>query len=1050
MRRLDSLVCCVWMAVLLCCQLARTQELSERDYINRLYYTLYTPSANDEAAALVASKLGARFEGRVGELKTYYWISIDRSLEKRQEGEDRLIALFKLYKEQTLQKREGSVQAFDHIERLDPQIPRRRLHKRAVIPAKRQEIYEDEPPVSPVIENIQEEQKINGYAISASTMLDQPGGFNTLKQMLGVQDPGFERQWHLINQEQRGHDLNVTGVWSQGITGKNVVVAILDDGLDMDSEDLKENYASFAEGSYDFNDQTPQPKPKLSDDTHGTRCAGEIAAVRNNVCGVGVAYEAKVAGIRILSSDITDADEAAALNYKYQDNHIYSCSWGPPDAGDVVEAPQGIVMDAIKEGIENGRNGSGTIFVFASGNGGTNDDNCNYDGYTNSLYTITVGAIDHVGNHPYYAERCAAQLVVTYSSGSGSSIYTTDVGSQTCTSKHGGTSAAAPLAAGIFALVLSVRPDLTWRDMQHLCVQTAVPISLEDNDWASLPSKRMYNHRFGYGKLDAYKIVEAAKTFKNVGPQTFLQLSTAPSEKANIADLTNINGSIDKSKALLSEITITQKMLDEAGLGRLEHVTATVNVEHGRRGDLEILLESPNDVVSQLGSPRKFDTSTDGLINWTFMSVKHWDENPVGTWKLRLVDGKNPQYTGKFVNWTLTLWGEVKPGFTGTPIHAPVKTTDKEAIATTSVTSSTTATISSGKFNSTSAGTNEDAASQNVEEEDNFFVYTLVALFVVVSFVGTTYIVRRHVAGPGSAADTTGYVSAPQRDEDEYEIDDLGRSAHARHSGDEGNEEDEEYEGASSQSPILNKIDPKGKGKMKGSHPLLNKNFKSYWFSAIKTTKTLPPILMASSSPSSTLDSRWATDYDRNKAESGVLSSYARRMKEDYDRSIIDYPKPNMHSGDHHANSDVPRNTARFHRNDDKHIPLEPKEEEKEENWAEKREPVNGSPRKPFEFSVDVQPWAPTSSIFAPSWTDDSATTSTPPGKEIAETASATDFDVPPLQNNNNYSIIEEQKDSEEIESNHNSHGSSSSPVDNAAVWTAWAKQEHDRHEKRH
>lgn len=127
-------------------------------------------------------------------------------------------------------------------------------------------------------------------------------------------------------------------------------------------------------------------------------------------------------GLRILSAEITDADEAAALNYHYQENHIYSCSWGPPDDGQSADAPQGVILKAMINGIENGRNGSGTIFVFASGNGGASDDNCNFDGYTNSIYTITVGAIDRLGNHPFYSERCAAQLVVTYSSGSGSFI----------------------------------------------------------------------------------------------------------------------------------------------------------------------------------------------------------------------------------------------------------------------------------------------------------------------------------------------------------------------------------------------------------------------------------------------------------------------------------------------------------------------------------------------------------------------------------------------------------------------------------------------------
>lgn len=74
------------------------------------------------------------------------------------------------------------------------------------------------------------------------------------------------------------------------------------------------------------------------------------------------------------------------------------------------------------KGIKDGRGGKGSLFVFASGNGGANDDNCNFDGYTNSMYTITVGAVDRLFAHPYYAEKCSALLVTTFSSGSGSYI----------------------------------------------------------------------------------------------------------------------------------------------------------------------------------------------------------------------------------------------------------------------------------------------------------------------------------------------------------------------------------------------------------------------------------------------------------------------------------------------------------------------------------------------------------------------------------------------------------------------------------------------------
>lgn len=144
--------------------------------------------------------------------------------------------------------------------------------------------------------------------------------------------------------------------------------------------------------------------------------------MKNNVCGVGVAWDAKVAGIRILSKQISDVDEAVAMNYAYQDNQIYSCSWGPPDDGEAMDAPGILIQRALVKGVQKGRQGKGSIFVFASGNGAASDDNCNFDGYTNSIYSITTGAIDRTGKHPYYAESCAAQMVVTYSSGSGDSI----------------------------------------------------------------------------------------------------------------------------------------------------------------------------------------------------------------------------------------------------------------------------------------------------------------------------------------------------------------------------------------------------------------------------------------------------------------------------------------------------------------------------------------------------------------------------------------------------------------------------------------------------
>lgn len=47
---------------------------------------------------------------------------------------------------------------------------------------------------------------------------------------------------------------------------------------------------------------------------------------------------------------------------------------------------------ALQHGVMAGRRGFGSIFVVASGNGGQHNDNCNYDGYANSIYTVTIGS----------------------------------------------------------------------------------------------------------------------------------------------------------------------------------------------------------------------------------------------------------------------------------------------------------------------------------------------------------------------------------------------------------------------------------------------------------------------------------------------------------------------------------------------------------------------------------------------------------------------------------------------------------------------------------
>ncbi|KAJ2880889.1 pheromone processing endoprotease [Coemansia asiatica] len=431
-----------------------------------------------------------------------------------------------------------------------------------------------------------------------------------------------------------------------------VTVALIDDGLDYSSEDLLANFDY--RGSYDFNDRTKLPTPRLVDDYHGTRCAGQIAAARNDVCGVGVAYGARVAGIRMLSREVTDQDEIGALNYAMDTNWIYSCSWGPNDDGATVQGPNKVIEDAFINGIERGRNGRGSIFVFATGNGGGAGDNCNFDGYTNSIYTISIGAIDHQDRHPYYSEQCSAQLAVTYSNGDNRGIVTTDLGLRACTSKHGGTSAAAPLGAGVFALALSVRPELTWRDVQHLAVRSAVPVDEGDADWATVAEGRRYNHKYGFGKMDAWRIVETARSMQHVGRQTRIEL---PRDVAD-ASIPPLERSGGESTAVVRTVTITAEQVAAAKMKRVEHVTVIVDMQHEFRGNVEIWLESPHGIRSQLAAVRQRDNSKEGLQDWKFMSVKHWDEDPVGSWSLHVRNALKPKFSGRLKAWQMTVYGE--------------------------------------------------------------------------------------------------------------------------------------------------------------------------------------------------------------------------------------------------------------------------------------------------------------------------------------------------------------------------------------------------------
>lgn len=461
-------------------------------------------------------------------------------------------------------------------------------------------------------------------------------------------DPKWKDMWYL--KRGSGLDMNVMGAWEQGVTGKRVVVTILDDGIEKDHPDLMDNYDPDASFDVNSHDKDPQPHYDYTNENrHGTRCAGEVAAkANNNVCGVGVAYNARIGGVRMLDGDVTDSVEAQSLSLRNNHIDIYSASWGPDDDGRTVDGPATLARKAFYDGITKGRGGRGSIFVWASGNGGRDGDSCNCDGYTNSIYTLSISSATENGNIPWYSEACSSTLATTYSSGSGGErqIVTTDL-RKICTVNHTGTSASAPLAAGICALALEANPTLTWRDMQHIVVNTARKANLDPRVWTTNGVGRQVSHSFGFGLMDAGAMVRLARNWTSVPPQHICEI--AGSQERN------------KPIPMNGKLVIT---LDTDGckgtpnyVRYLEHVQARITLTADRRGEVVIYLTSPSNTRSTLLARRERDYSREGFNNWAFMTTHNWGEEAEGRWFLQIENGASSFSNAEMRDWVLVLYG---------------------------------------------------------------------------------------------------------------------------------------------------------------------------------------------------------------------------------------------------------------------------------------------------------------------------------------------------------------------------------------------------------
>lgn len=486
-------------------------------------------------------------------------------------------------------------------------------------------------------------------------------------------DPELARQWNLNNTGQTGGligaDAGVFRAWTSGYSGRGVRVAVVDDGFEMGHPDLAANLRT--ELGWDYRDGDPDasaeggvgtaPDGWPQADSHGTAVAGILGAVADNSLGIaGVAWGSELVPIRAIERELSDVREALALGHGIGTVSISNNSWGPDDDGVTVVMPGELAEAARELGVREGREGLGILYVWAAGNGGEVEDNANYDGYANSIHAVAVGALTDRGERCGYTEPGACLALSAPAGGDAvraAATWTTDllgnrgynqdgfdadVADRGFTLGFNGTSAAAPVVAGVAAMMLEANPGLGWRDLKEILMGSAAMTDAGHVGWFTNAGGMRFNEEYGAGRVDAGAAVAMAKTWKNLGPMHREGREWAPREPRVIPD-----GVVDGT-------TVEWEM--EVDL-RVEQVRLRVDIDHGSRGELQIELISPAGTVSRLWSPHRDPGS--GLQH-CFTTMACWGEPGAGRWRVRLTDFVEGT-TGECRGMELELFG-TKPG----------------------------------------------------------------------------------------------------------------------------------------------------------------------------------------------------------------------------------------------------------------------------------------------------------------------------------------------------------------------------------------------------
>ncbi len=291
-------------------------------------------------------------------------------------------------------------------------------------------------------------------------------------------DPAFALQWALQNTTTPGADINATQAWDITQGSSDVVVAVIDTGVNYNHPDLKNNiwqnpleipgdgidndHNGFIDDvhGWDFYNKDNDPMDNYG---HGTHVAGIIAAEGNNGIGVaGVNWHVKILPLKFLGSDGSGdvRGAVAALNYcvmlrqRGVNIRVTSNSWGD------FEYSQSL-YDAIAANEQ-----AGILFIAAAGNNASNNDTSPfYPASYNLPNIISVAATDNRDQPAYFTNYGANSVDLA---APGVSIYSTYPGGMYATMS--GTSMATPFVSGVAALALSISPP----DVSYQTIRDAI------------------------------------------------------------------------------------------------------------------------------------------------------------------------------------------------------------------------------------------------------------------------------------------------------------------------------------------------------------------------------------------------------------------------------------------------------------------------------------------------------------------------------------------------------------------------------------------------